>query len=480
MQDANGQTPLHLAASAGALECVKQLLMAAPAACIVKDKEGATPLHSAIQDDQPECLEVVIRRTKQLPLFSAHAPWHRKSPDKFIPYRSPYRKSPEKTAVKQLSVSDSTTPASRRSPERAPSIGELVDNSGNTMTHIAARLSSKECLEVLHAHNLVRLEDRCKAGQRPLDIASPTCRELLNDIESSEDRVCVVAMELDDTASGGYSDTAVVVGTVTVSGATTWPVLEDAVRNLVVAHFGAVGDGVRNRRANKSASDSADAGGGGEGEVVGLGLSFDSVRECAIGQKTWKVGEVLAGSPAESLQNSDTSQISVFLHGCEEGRLDNLSYDTLIPANTLQNYLRLIDQYRSLVFYGPSGVGKTYVAKKLAQFVQEKEQQAGNRCEITYVCLSETYTRRNLVNLLTTKDCLLPAEVPVPLCHTPVIILDDLSKIAVSEVFGDILTAIERRGPANAIAIKLDDGSEPQLYYLLADCYIIATMDKSR
>lgn len=28
--------------------------------------------------------------------------------------------------------------------------------------------------------------------------------------------------------------------------------------------------------------------------------------------------------------------------GCDEGRLDNLSYDTLIPANTLQNYLRLV------------------------------------------------------------------------------------------------------------------------------------------
>lgn len=52
-------------------------------------------------------------------------------------------------------------------------------------------------------------------------------------------------------------------------------------------------------------------------------------------------------------------------------------------------------------------------------------------------------------------DYLLAAEEPEPLCHAPVIILDDLSKINVSEVFGDILEAIERRGPANAIAIKL-------------------------
>lgn len=36
--DLEGQTPLHVAASSGALECVNLLLAAVPSACVVKDK----------------------------------------------------------------------------------------------------------------------------------------------------------------------------------------------------------------------------------------------------------------------------------------------------------------------------------------------------------------------------------------------------------------------------------------------------------
>lgn len=67
---------------------------------------------------------------------------------RFIPYRSPYRKSPEKTlSVKPLSVSDSTAPYTgvRRSPDRLPTVGELTDDDDNTLTHAAARLPSKVC-----------------------------------------------------------------------------------------------------------------------------------------------------------------------------------------------------------------------------------------------------------------------------------------------------------------------------------------------
>lgn len=90
--------------------------------------------------------------------------------------------------------------------------------------------------------------------------------------------MCIVAVELDDTASGGYSDTAVDIGTITVNSATTWEVLEDTIRNLVMAHFAAVGEGVRNRRSNKNVENTDS-----ESDMIGLGLSFDSVREIAIG-----------------------------------------------------------------------------------------------------------------------------------------------------------------------------------------------------
>lgn len=40
----------------------------------------------------------------------------------------------------------------------------------------------QECLEVLHLHNLILLDAKTKGGQRAIDVASPTCRELINTI----------------------------------------------------------------------------------------------------------------------------------------------------------------------------------------------------------------------------------------------------------------------------------------------------------
>jgi len=36
----------------------------------------------------------------------------------------------------------------------------------------------------------------------------------------------------------------------------------------------------------------------------------------------------------------------------------------------------------------------------------------------------------------------------------PILVLDDLSKISVADVFKDILPAVESRGPANSFIVK--------------------------
>lgn len=51
--------------------------------------------------------------------------------------------------------------------------------------------------------------------------------------------------------------------------------------------------------------------------------------------------------------------------------------------------------------------------------------------------------------------CLINSSSPCPPSLAPILILDDLAKISVVEVFKDILPSMEIRGPANQILVRL-------------------------
>jgi len=47
--------------------------------------------------------------------------------------------------------------------------------------------------------------------------------------------------------------------------------------------------------------------------------------------------------------------------------VDSLAFDTLVPKQILQNYVSLVTKHRHVIFCGPTGTGKTYLARKLAE-----------------------------------------------------------------------------------------------------------------
>jgi len=47
--------------------------------------------------------------------------------------------------------------------------------------------------------------------------------------------------------------------------------------------------------------------------------------------------------------------------------VDSLAFDTLVPKQILQNYVSLLTKHRRVIFCGPTGTGKTYLARKLAE-----------------------------------------------------------------------------------------------------------------
>lgn len=53
--------------------------------------------------------------------------------------------------------------------------------------------------------------------------------------------------------------------------------------------------------------------------------------------------------------------------------IDSLAFDTLTPKSVLNEFISMLTENRRLIFAGPSGTGKTYLAHKLAEYMAIKQ-----------------------------------------------------------------------------------------------------------
>ena len=57
-----------------------------------------------------------------------------------------------------------------------------------------------------------------------------------------------------------------------------------------------------------------------------------------------------------------------FRGGTDRGSLEDLSFISLLPRSTIQDYIKTISKNHRAVLVGPSKSGKTFVATKLAEY----------------------------------------------------------------------------------------------------------------
>ena len=104
----------------------------------------------------------------------------------------------------------------------------------------------------------------------------------------------------------------------------------------------------------------------------------------------------------------------------------------------MQRYISLILDYKSLLFCGPSGTSKSFIAKKIAEFLS-KRQKKNIETSIAYFNVENKSTKDLKIYLNTIIDSNECDEIPF------VLILDNLHSISnISEAFGDYFQAARK------------------------------------
>lgn len=62
------------------------------------------------------------------------------------------------------------------------------------------------------------------------------------------------------------------------------------------------------------------------------------------------------------------------LYICLQG-VGSLAFESLIPKSIVHRYISLLTEHRRLILCGPSGTGKSYLARKLAEFLVARSQR---------------------------------------------------------------------------------------------------------
>nr|XP_022297732.1 cortactin-binding protein 2-like isoform X2 [Crassostrea virginica] len=427
--DCQSWTPLHLAATSGHSHCCR-LLLEHGARLNVCSTTTWTPLHSVVHADQSECLEFLLNFHSQLPQQPGHV----------------------------------TT----------QELVEISDSDGWTVVHVAASKNSTDCLSVLSKFCNLDIKKTDRWGRSVTDVATPICNQFLSQLGSSSVNVPVV-VELSYARLTGADNPDTIpsrsftVGSVQLTSDTGWMELEGLLQSMLSDFFHQLDTGLKTKKTSRLDPEIAI-----DSSQYSLGLSLKAIQHYSIGSYHWVAGlHSVDNLPYDILCNNQSQSIEIVL----EGNLETVSCDVLLAVPLLQNYLRLLEHYKSVVFYGPEATGKTYLAHRMAHFVAKKEQKEGSKTSVHSVELTEDFSHNDLVNLLLSTGCMVKSGSEYCEKSAPVLILSNLERVHMAQMFGKLLAAVEHRGQYHAFTLE-EQGSGQ--YFLVDKFYLIATMNKSR
>nr|XP_034983262.1 cortactin-binding protein 2 isoform X5 [Zootoca vivipara] len=444
-----GETPLYLACRNGNNECVK-LLLEAGADRSAKTCDGWTPFHAAVNADNVDCLRFLM--------------YYRKTEDgNFV------NGADANSCLFDLECGvDSCNRKAK--PIVSADLINHADKDGWTAAHIAASKGFKSCLELLCSHGELEAEREDKCNQTLHDVATDDCKQLLENLNALKIPLWIALSQV-EPAHCGTDDLEMenTIYVLNIRKQTAWDDFSKAVSQAVANHFQAItSDGwksLEDLTLNNTTEST-------------IGLTASSILSIKLGNVSWSIGQAFPQPPWEFLKRNQVEHIIIFLLGPQEGCLHSVTYASMIHLQTLQNYLRLVEQYRNIIFHGPEGSLQDYVAYQIALCMKHKQLAAGFSCEIVKVKIDSDFSKEQLAELFINSGCLIPVKQPSVNSRT-IVILENLEKATLLELLGEFLQPLENRGSENPYTIKKANGTS-EAYYFHENCFLMGTIAKSR
>ncbi|XP_045703736.1 cortactin-binding protein 2 isoform X3 [Phyllostomus hastatus] len=443
-----GQTPLYLACKNGNKECIK-LLLEAGSDRSVKTRDGWTPIHVAVDTGNVDSLKLLMY------------------------HGAPTRGNSLHEEEIRLDVFDldqgEESPEGAAKPVVPADLINYANREGWTAAHIAASKGFKNCLEILCRHDGLKPDRRDKCGRTSHDVATDDCKHLLENLNALK---IPLRISVGEIQPGNYtSDDFECENTIcalNIRKQTSWDDFSKAVSQALTNHFQAISSDKWWSLEDVTFNNTTDS---------SVGLDAGSVQSITLGSVPWSEGQSSTLSPWDFMRKNKAEQVTVLLSGPQEGCLCSVTYASMIPLQMLQNYLRLVEQYHTVIFHGPEGSLQDYIVHQLALCMKHKQMAAGFSCEIVRAEVDAGFSKEQLVNLFISSACLIPVK-QSPVNKKIIIILENLEKSSLSELLGDFLAPLENRSTESPCTFQKGNGT-PECYYFHENCFLMGTVAKA-
>ncbi|XP_066218645.1 cortactin-binding protein 2 isoform X2 [Saccopteryx leptura] len=443
-----GQTPLYLACEKGNKECIK-LLLEAGADRSVQTRDGWTPVHAAVDAGNVDSLNLLM--------------YHRAPA-----LRNSLNEEEAKSDVFDLDHREESAEGPTR-PALPADLLNHANREGWTAAHVAASKGFKNCLEILCGHGGLEPDRRDKCGRTAHDVATDDCKHLLENLNALKIPLRISVSEI-QPGNYGFDDFEFenTICALNIRKQTSWDDFSKAVSQALTNHFQAISSDEWWRRKDVTWSTTTNS---------SLGLGASSVQSIMLGSVPWSVGQSSAPCPWDFMRRNGVAQVTVLLSGPREGCLSSVTYVSMIPLPMLQNYLRLVEQYHTVIFHGPEGSLQDYIAHQLALCMKHRQMAAGFPCEIVRAEVDASFSKEQLVDLFISSACLIPVK-QSPVNKKIIIILENLEKSSLPELLGDFLVPLESRSTESPCAVQKGNGAS-ECYYFHENCFLMGTIAKA-